>query len=63
MARRTLATGFAAVLVLLASGCGGTEKAAVPSQQLTDLHDITQLRSLFNSRSGEPRLILLVSPT
>jgi hypothetical protein len=63
MGRRTLATGFAAALVLLTSGCGGTEKSAVPSQQLTDLHDITQLRSLFNSRSGQPRLILLVSPT
>jgi hypothetical protein len=31
------------------------------TRQLTDLHDIGQLRSLFNS--GEPRLILLVSPT
>jgi hypothetical protein len=32
-------------------------------RQLTDLRDIGQLRSLFNTRSGEPRLILLVSPT
>ena len=32
-------------------------------RQLTDLRDIGQLRSLFNMRSGEPRLILLVSPT
>jgi uncharacterized lipoprotein len=32
-------------------------------QRLTDLRDIDQLRSLFNTRSGEPRLILLVSPT
>jgi ABC-type glycerol-3-phosphate transport system substrate-binding protein len=30
---------------------------------LTDLRDIGQLRSLFNTRSGEPRLILLASPT
>jgi hypothetical protein len=38
---------------------------ATPSnpRQLTDLRDIGQLRSLFNTRSGEPRLILLVSPT
>ena len=27
------------------------------------LRDIGQLRSLFNTRSGEPRLILLASPT
>jgi hypothetical protein len=33
------------------------------ASQLTDLRDIAQLRSLFNTRSGEPRLILLVSPT
>jgi hypothetical protein len=32
-------------------------------RQLTDLRDVDQLRSLFNTRSGEPRLILLVSPT
>jgi len=32
-------------------------------RQLTDLRDIGQLRSLFNTRSGEPRLILLASPT
>jgi hypothetical protein len=32
-------------------------------RQLTDLRDVGQLRALFNTRSGEPRLILLVSPT
>ena len=32
-------------------------------RHLVDLRDIGQLRSLFNTRSGEPRLILLVSPT
>jgi ABC-type glycerol-3-phosphate transport system substrate-binding protein len=32
-------------------------------RQLTDLRDIGQLRSLFNTSSGEPRLILLASPT
>ncbi len=32
-------------------------------RHLTDLRDIGQLRSLFNTRSGEPRLILLASPT
>jgi hypothetical protein len=32
-------------------------------RRLIDLRDIAQLQSLFNTRSGEPRLILLVSPT
>jgi ABC-type glycerol-3-phosphate transport system substrate-binding protein len=32
-------------------------------RQPTDLRDIGQLRSLFNTRTGEPRLILLASPT
>jgi hypothetical protein len=39
-------------------------KRGVPGpRQLTDLRGIGQLRSLFNTRSGEPRLILLASPT
>jgi hypothetical protein len=42
----------------------GSTKSGVPHpRQLTNLHDIGQLRSLFNTRSGEPRLILLASPT
>lgn len=40
-----------------------TTAGAPGFRQLTDLRDIGQLRSLFNTRSGEPRLILLVSPT
>lgn len=72
MARQALVSLFTA-LVLLTAGCGSGESsdhaaprsgtATAPSQELTDLRDIMQLRSLFNSRSGEPRLILLVSPT
>src|SRR5262249_47491771 len=66
-------------LALAAAGCSGGNNAAPPQppsaarsttsggvpgpRQLTDLRDIGQLRSLFNTRSGEPRLILLVSPT
>jgi hypothetical protein len=42
----------------------GSTTSGIPGpRQLTDLRDIGQLRSLFNTRSGEPRLILLVSPT
>jgi cytochrome c-type biogenesis protein len=66
------------VLVLVtigcSCGCAGTNgNAAGPdrqpaannassSPQLTDLRDIGQLRTLFNTASGEPRLIILVSP-
>ena len=70
---------FALVLALVTAGCSSGNKAAAkqspstsaagsttsgaPGRQLTDLRDIGQLRSLFNTRSGEPRLILLASPT
>ncbi len=59
-------------LGLAASGCGATKHAATSStaastpasaRTLHDLGDIGQLRSLFNTRSKEPRLIVLVSPT
>jgi hypothetical protein len=45
------------------SATGSTTSGVPGPRQLTDLRDIGQLRSLFNTRSGEPRLILLVSPT
>lgn len=76
---RGLAVFAIAVAVLVAGCSGnksaGSRKPASTSaarsttsgvpgpRQLTDLRDIGQLRSLFNTRSGEPRLIVLVSPT
>jgi hypothetical protein len=45
------------------SAAGSTTNGVPGSRQLTDLRGIGQLRSLFNTRSGEPRLIVLVSPT
>jgi hypothetical protein len=45
------------------SAAGSTTSGLPGPRQLTDLRDIAQLRSLFNTRSGEPRLILLASPT
>jgi hypothetical protein len=45
------------------STAGSTTSGVPESRQLVDLRDIGQLRSLFNTRSGEPRLIVLVSPT
>ncbi len=63
------------VLALGTVGCGGRTKsgsagvrraASSPSSSprtLTDLRGIAQLRTVFNKASGEPRLIVLVSPT
>jgi hypothetical protein len=45
------------------SAVGSTTSGVPGPRQLTDLRNIDQLRSLFNTRSGEPRLILLASPT
>jgi hypothetical protein len=45
------------------SAAESTSRGVPGPRRLTDLRDIGQLRSLFNTRSGEPRLILLVSPT
>lgn len=45
------------------SAAGSTTSGLPGPRQLTDLRDVGQLRSLFNTRSGEPRLILLASPT
>jgi hypothetical protein len=45
------------------SAAGSTTSGIPGPRQLTDLRNIGQLRSLFNTRSGEPRLILLASPT
>jgi hypothetical protein len=60
----TRIAAIAIALALLAAGCSGSKNAAnSPRPQLRDLQDIGQLRSLFNTRSGEPRLIVLVSPT
>jgi hypothetical protein len=53
-------------VALTASSCGGGTShpvGAVPKRQLIDLHTIGQLQTAFNTASGEPRLIVLVSPT
>ena len=45
------------------SAAGSTTSGLPGPRHLTDLRDIGELRRLFNTRSGEPRLILLASPT
>jgi apolipoprotein N-acyltransferase len=67
--RRASATLLVVVtaIALLAAGCGGSTHAkhaiAGPRRTLTNVHDVSQLRSAFNSASREPRLIVIVSPT
>ena len=61
-------TRWAALLAVVAlalalSGCGERRQASAPQRTITDLHDIDQLRSAFAKASGEPRLIIIVSPT
>jgi len=60
-----LAPAIAALVALgCAYGCGAAATGTSSSSpRLTDLRNIGQLRTLFNSASGEPRLIILVSPT
>ena len=42
---------------------GDTSRSSDASPRLTDLDSVGELRTLFNAHAGEPRLILLMSPT
>jgi hypothetical protein len=54
-----------AMAALVAAGCGGGKTSVTTNtpRRLADLHDVGRLRTLFNAHAGEPRLIVLVSPT
>lgn len=60
-----------AAFVAVLAGCGGAKTASHggtssrprATGQLTDLHSVEQLASLFNADAGKPRLVLLMSPT
>lgn len=52
-----------AVLAVALCGCGEHRSASATPRTITDLHDISQLRTAFAKASGEPRLIVIVSPT
>jgi hypothetical protein len=62
---RALAVTIALVALALA-GCGGSGKPAAKTSGkavLTDVQSAAQFTNLFNQASGEPRLVVLVSPT
>lgn len=61
--RRHVAPWVASLLLL--SACTATQPItdAVDAGQLEDLQSIDQLATAFNEDAGQPRLILLLSPT
>jgi hypothetical protein len=52
-----------AALTLTMLLVGGSSAHAASKPKLMDLRSVAQLRTLFNAHAGEPRLILLMSPT
>jgi hypothetical protein len=63
---RLLVLTVAVVTLAASAGCGGgRHAAAAPSGAGSPrvLHSIGELRTAFNAHQGEPRLIVLVSPT
>jgi hypothetical protein len=63
MTRCAMLIAVAAAFLLAASGCGADATSRSAHRMLVDLHNISQLRTAFNTASGEPRLVVLVSPT
>lgn len=64
---RATVVAVCATFVLAATGCGGNGGSRAtstdPQHKITDLNSVSQLRAAFNTASGEPRLVVLVSPT
>ena len=48
----------------LAAGCGASHRSArTTAPPVRTLHNVAELRTLFNAQPDVPRLIVLVSPT
>lgn len=62
---RAAVIALVAAMALSTTGCGGRsgETSTTSKRQLTDLQNIGQLQTAFKTGSGQPRLIMLVSPT
>ena len=66
MTRRLVQVAAALVLVLAGAGCSGANHRSSPAPSADaprELHSIGELRAAFNAHAGEPRLVVLVSPT
>ena len=67
MSRSSLTALVLAVVMVVVASCGesshSNSRTTGSTRTLTDLHSINQLQTAFNTASGEPRLIVLVSPT
>ncbi len=57
MTRRTLLQGIPSLVV-----AGASRLVAAPPE-LHDLRQIDDLKKLFNADKGQPRIVLLLSPT
>ncbi|HET7571584.1 MAG TPA: hypothetical protein VFJ77_02825 [Gaiellaceae bacterium] len=54
------------VLAVVAAGCGGTHdtgRSTAPKATLVNLDSTDRFRAIFNRAAGEPRLVVIVSPT
>jgi hypothetical protein len=62
---RSAMIALVATVALATTGCGGSSSmtSATSQHRLTDLHNISQLQTAFQTASDQPRLIVLVSPT
>lgn len=66
MSKRGDAVAVAAVLLLLAAGCGGGNVANTgigTAGSPPQLKSIRQLQTVFNKASREPTLVVLIAPT
>lgn len=63
MATKTALAVGSVVLALVASACAPPITDAVAAGEIDDLPSVEALAADFNEHRGEPRLILLLSPT
>jgi hypothetical protein len=54
---------LAGTLVLAGTACSGGNHPSASAGAPRELHSIGELRAAFNAHAGEPRLVVLVSPT
>ena len=60
---RAVGVATALTLTLLGTACSAPITEAVAAGELEDLGSVEDLAAEFNRDAGEPRLILLLSPT